>query len=241
MPARFRKTSASSYLGWVSLPGIGRPIRHESSLERDFLHSAAFLPGLVRLEEQPVRIEGAEHHYTPDFNLELRAQQHPNWGFEYTHLLEVKPFRVLAHDWKDLEPRMMLGLEFARAHNWVFKILTDREIRSQDLVPLQFLRRYLDRSPTPELVSWLSETLLRGPLTLLELLSRVRGSLGMGPCQVLPTIWNLVAVRAVVVSGPPVLDYSCLLCHPEATKGTVWVPGSCLLEALMAPWEVRPC
>lgn len=240
MPVRHRKKSATSYLGWVPLSLSERPIRHESTLERDFLHWMPFVSHLVRIEEQPIRIIGQDCDYTPDFNLELRAGPSRLHSVEFTHLIEVKPFRVLQRDWANLRPRMELGLEFSRGKGWNFKILTELEIRPTELPIIQFLRRFLVVLPSPELKAWLLQELVTQPRTLLDLLVRSQQVLGLPPRGSLPTIWHLVATKAVHLSDPPRLDYESLISNAESPASKVWIPGERLTRVLLDPWEVRP-
>lgn len=240
MPVRFRKKSATSFLGWVNLPASDRPIRHESTLERDFLHCSPFLNTLVRIEEQPVHIEGSQHSYTPDFAMEFRISANREVGYEFTHLTEVKPFGVLRRDWKELEPRIMLGLEYARERDMNFKILTEREIRDVDLVPMQFLRRFLRVKPDQCFLSWLLELLEKHPATMLDTLRTAKRHLGIEAITGLPTLWHMLATRAIYISDPPTLRYQSLLCHPGSIKGKIWIPGQQIENILLAPWELRP-
>jgi len=240
MPVRFRKKSATSYLGWVNIPQAGRPLRHESTLERDFLHGMPFVSHLIRIEEQPIRIHGQDFSYTPDFNLELRVEPSRLHGVEFTHLIEVKPLAVLQRDWTKLRPRMELGLEFSRAKGWNFKILTEKEIRSPELSILQFLRRFLEALPNPELKAWLLQELATQPRTLLDLLVGSQRVLGLPPRSSLPTIWHLVATKAVYLSDPPRIGYESLISVAESSASKVWTPGERLTRVLLEPWEVRP-
>lgn len=240
MPVRHRKRSATSYLGWVHVPIAGRPIWHESSLERDFLQWMAFIPSLVRIEEQPVRICDRGRTYTPDFNLELRIQPSRFYGTEFTHLLEIKPFRVLQEDWDELEPRIELGADYARAHGWNFKVLTELEIRPAEFPLIQFLRRFLWVGPHLDLTQFLLDLLAYQPRTLLELLECTKKNLGLEPRQVLPTIWHLVATRKIGLADPPSFGYQALLSHAEDPELRVWIPGQRLSRILLETWEVRP-
>ena len=240
MPVRHRKKSATSYLGWVHVPVAGRPIRHESTLERDFLHWMPFVASLIRIEEQPVCVCDQGHKYTPDFNLELRDNQSRFRGIEYTHLVEVKPFRVLQRDWEKLQPRIQLGLEYARTKGWNFKVLTELEIRPTELPLIQFLRRFLQVEAPKDLTAWLLQQLAVQPLTLLDLLSRAKKILGLEPHQTLPTIWNLVATKMICLAAPPRLDYQIVLSHAETRNLGVWIPGERLTGILRDSWELRP-
>ena len=240
MPVRHRKKSTTSYLGWVQVPVAGRPIRHESSLERDFLHWMPFISPLVRIEEQPLRIIDPYHAYTPDFNLELRVQASRFHGIEFTHLIEVKPYPVLQRTWEKLRPRMELGLDYSHSKGWNFKILTELEIRSADLPIVQFLRRFINAVPNQDLEVWVLQQLVDKPLSLLDILSRIRKVLGIDPRQSLPAIWHFLSKRAVYLGDPPSLTYQSLISHPESIHSKVWIPGERLTRILLDPWEMRP-
>ncbi len=202
MPVRHRKKSASSYLGWVYFLAEGRHIRHESALERDFLHHMHFIPSLLHIEEQPMRILQEERSYTPDFKLELRAGPPSIENPGSTHLIEIKPIGVLQKDWMKLKPRIELGAEFAKDNGWNFKILTELEIRSNDLKILQFLMRFIHIEPDHELSGWLIQQLHIKPRSLVDLLLGAKNEFALEPKTCLPTIWHLVAVREILTFPP---------------------------------------
>jgi hypothetical protein len=119
-------------------------VQFESSLERDFITILNMDYCVSEFMEQPVEIRfknelGKQRAYTPDFLVRykdgLSIQQPPT-------LFEVKYRKDLFEKWKDLKPKFKAGIEYASKKRWKFKIITEKEIRTDFLKNAEFLWRY---------------------------------------------------------------------------------------------------
>lgn len=103
---------------------------HESALERDFVTLTSFLHPDASIISQPISLsfrDGAtSRRYTPDFLV-----RHPASPAE---LIEVKYRADLRDNWRRLKPGFLAARDWAREHGAVFRIATERSIRSPTLV-----------------------------------------------------------------------------------------------------------
>lgn len=232
--------SASATTGRAYSRTAGRSLGHQSALERDAYLASSFLPGLLSIEEQPCRIQSDEHSYRPDTC--LRMEVHTPSGSELSDfLVEIKYLDDLQKNFEEYRPRIELGVEYAHAQGWKFKILTEVEIRGQDFPAVRFLRRYLGGQVADPVRAWVLGVLPKGPRTLIELLEEGSKALGLTARGLIPQVWTLVAHQEVHLSSPPQLNlYTRLYQAPSTPDPGYWVPCHGLIDALLAPWEVRP-
>jgi len=137
MPVRIIKKSGSSVVGSFPSTKMGRPIRFESTLERDFLYLLEFSESVTFFEEQPMTIamrlsDGLIHSYTPDY-------------FVVDNMLptinEIKPSNLLceAHTIQQIE----IGKRWADENDYLFRLYTEKEIRfGTRLENIKLLFRY---------------------------------------------------------------------------------------------------
>jgi len=121
----------------------GDLISFESSLERDFITILNFDFCVSEFVEQPVEIifneDSNGRTYTPDFLVTYKN------GFSIKQkptLFEVKYRKDLFKDWKKLKPKFKAALEYADSKKWKFKIITEKEIRTDFLINAKFLWHY---------------------------------------------------------------------------------------------------
>lgn len=108
----------------------------ESQLERDFIVLLEFDNDVVEYREQPLEIaftcEGKPHKYYPDFYVRRRSSE---------ELIEVKPAANVEHPENKL--KFLAGAEYCRKRGWIFKVVTDEQIRKGSIVDnLKLLGRY---------------------------------------------------------------------------------------------------
>jgi hypothetical protein len=176
------------------------PARFESSLERDFYVLLEFNLSVVRWRPQPVRIPVGDGHptYVPDvlvtyIDFDTRPQK------EYTVLYEVKPRAELRDNWARWKARFKAARRYARERGWVFRIVTDREIRSGGLLwNAKFLLPYGHDDVADGVHTLLTKTLRHlGPTTPEKLVAH----LAKDPWEratLLSSVWTLVAIRQFV-------------------------------------------
>lgn len=126
--------------GWKS----GPEIRFESSLERDFAYLLQFDSLVESFDVQPLRIhfkddKGDQRSYVPDFLVRYKGSGAKN---KKPRLIEVKYREDLKKNWIKLKPKFVAANAYANKKNWVFKIITEREIRNERLDNVKFLARY---------------------------------------------------------------------------------------------------
>ena len=144
-PVRRIQPSTRSIRGQISSLKNGRAPQYESSLERDLLQILEFNDDVESYCEQPVTIEyvheGVVRRYTPDVLVYYRSDLAASAAIK-PMLCEVKYRADLKQNWADLKPRFMAALRYAAGQGWQFKLITEREIRTDYLTNVQFLRQY---------------------------------------------------------------------------------------------------
>lgn len=129
----------------LSLTGRFDGQQFESSLERDLLLLAAFDLGVDWFESQPVSIEysdsmGVIRTYTPD--LLIMYFTHGRFKDRKPMLCEVKYRKDFFGQWKVIKPKLKAARKYARERGWVFRVLTEKEIRTPYLRNVKFLYQY---------------------------------------------------------------------------------------------------
>lgn len=148
MPVRRIPKNYRSVTGITAAAKAEGAAEFESTLERDLLTLLEFSPEVRRFEVQPVTLtwddRGRERRYTPD----ALAHFQPVSGREpLPQLYEVK-YRVdLQTGWAELRPKFKAAIRFAKAQDWRFKLITEREIRTPYLGNAQFLLPFVRQGP----------------------------------------------------------------------------------------------
>jgi hypothetical protein len=130
------KTGFKKTVGKFPSLKMGRTVKWESQIERDFLYLLEFDPDVLLFHEQPVEILYAYKRktgkYYPDFYVERLFCK---------ELVEVKPSSKL----RDPENKIkfLAGEEYCRGRGWIFKVVTDEQIREESLLEnIKLLNRY---------------------------------------------------------------------------------------------------
>lgn len=126
-----------------------RPVRYESSIERDLCYLLEFDPQVHRYHEQPFTIthttrDGDTHQYPPDFQVYRTTGLHD--------LVECKPdaLRNDPHTRQQIE----IGPAWSDANNHIFCLVTDRELRQgHTLDNIKMLWRYARMRVDPHVLS----------------------------------------------------------------------------------------
>lgn len=118
-------------------------VPYESTIERDFMYFLEYDALVVSYESQPLFItgkteDGKPHVYTPDF-LVIRTTDRI--------IVECKPAAKV--DEEDTRQQCTLGRQWAEAHNHLFLLVTEKELRTgHRLNNLKILWKY-SRFPVP--------------------------------------------------------------------------------------------
>lgn len=160
-------------------------------------------PSVEGVEGQPVRIEylaitGRKVYYTPDALVTYKPD--PNTGMTRPSLLcEIKYRDEYRSKFVELKPKIVAARAFAKSKGWIFRVVTDREIRTTKFSNLRFLSAFRDRNPERAILDHLSRTFeLHGSCTPLELLRSISDD-QLEQAAAIPTLWWMVAHRHVYV------------------------------------------
>ncbi len=180
----------------------------ESSLEHDFLLQLSFDHRVRSICVQPITIrweteDGCEHSHTPDVAVTYSDEAKERDPSLKTTLFQVKYRQTLRLNWKDLKPGLRGALAWSKMHGFRFLIVSEREIRTQALINIQFLRKYrqsrfpADTSPDGLTQLHVREVLYRmrtaTPQVLLDTLASDKSE----QAKLLPWIWYLVTCRLI--------------------------------------------
>jgi len=172
----------------------------ESSLERDFFVLLEFNLDVLKWEAQPFRIElGRKREtYTPDVLVTYLDESRDATRTQKV-LYEVKYREELKRDWPHLRDRYRAAWRFARNNGLRFKLITEREIRTELLWNAKFLLPYghdeVCDDDSVRLLAQLRAMEMATPRSLLEYCSAER----MVQARLLSVLWHLVARRRVGV------------------------------------------
>ena len=223
MPVRQIPKNYRSLTGMVANIRTQSLSAFESSLERDFLLLLDFDPDVETFEVQPVRIEyrdghGRHHRYTPDVLVRYRAGE--SAGQARMPLLgEIKYRDDLRQHWIEYKSKFKAAKRFARAHGWMFRLITERDIRTPYLTNARFLRAYrtlpTDQALCLQLSSCLNDHAEMTPKKLLTALFTDCWQ----QAQALPMLWQLVAVRRIEAELSQPLTMNSRLWAPRLASG----------------------
>lgn len=216
MPVRKIPLRHSSLSGVTPSHKNNRLHEFESSLERDLLTILEFDINVQSFEEQPVCIHyldeiGKPHTYTPDVLINYRSDFPPGCWMK-PQLCEVK-YRVdLWKNWPLLKPKFRAAVRFAADHGMQFKILTEKEIRTEYLENARFLNRYRRVEVDPGYVERLDELLHQIPSTTPEEIIQLAARDTYRQAQYLFVLWHMVVLGLVGVE----------LTHKLTMQSPIW-------------------
>lgn len=111
----------------------------ESTLEADFLTLLDFNQDVLKFTCQPVTItcslDDLRRRYTPDVMVEYTNHK--------VIFYEVKYRQDLFKNWITLKPKFKVAIKYAKSNNAEFKIITEKEIRTDYLCNIKFLKTYI--------------------------------------------------------------------------------------------------
>ncbi len=203
MPVRTVPKNYRNLTGLVANSRTQLMTAFESTLERDFLLLLDFDPDVAFYEEQPVKItyhdaNGRRRTYTPDILVRYRAN-HLEARPAKPLLCEVKYRDDLRQHWTDYRPKFRAAQRYARQQGWRFRLVTERHVRTPYLDNVKFLGPYRAIPVHDVHQTRLLHTLLAlgetDPASLLAMMSHDRWQ----QAQILPMLWQLVALRQVGV------------------------------------------
>ena len=195
MPVRKIPKNYISVTGSFSSLKNDRMMGYESPLERDHMILLEFDPTVERFEEQPVSLtyKGQKRGnipYTPDTLVHFVAS-----AGKPPELIEVKHTRDLEKNEEKYRPKFEAAKEQALKQGWLFKIVTEKEIRITRLANLKWLRAYQHMEPNSAIVAAINQMLddAGGQASVADIQDKLRAH---GSClEALATMWYLVATH----------------------------------------------
>ena len=203
MPVKKIQKNYRVITGYVSSKKANGMSFFSGSLERDLYTLLDFDWNVARFEEQPVTIpyldaQRMERSYTPDVLIRYQDGEAfpPAEGLK-TVLAEVKFRQDLKTNWLEYKPKFRAARRYAKQRGWVFRLLTEREIRTPFLINAKFLRRFrdiqVDQNIYDRIIDQLQELRETDPESLLIALSDDKWE----RARMIPHLWYLVARKRV--------------------------------------------
>ena len=168
----------------------------ESSLERDAIFIFDAIPIVKTIQDQPITIphitnKGNQGRYTPDLLVDFGDYGPPA-------LIEVKYREDLFTDWPKLKPKFKAARKVCKERGWVFKLLTDKEIRTPYLQNVKFLKGFRENpSSTPHCEDdyqlEVSEFLFNIEFSTPKKLAEALYSCPSRQLEVIRAIWSMLA------------------------------------------------
>lgn len=213
MPVRKIPKNALVVTGSFASKKNGRLLGCESLLERDYMILLEFDETVESFEEQPVKIPFKKgiKPYVPDILIHYKS------GRRLPLLAEVKTKADLERNRDKYTPKFEVARIFAREKGWEFGVVTEDQIRVPRLKTLKFLRAYYDKVPPDPVIADQVKTTLReegAPIALDDLLERLSNSKNEG-ISLIPTVWHLVATKAICIDYDKPISEKTLLSYEE--------------------------
>ena len=191
--------------------------RYESGLERDFFELMTHDPLFDCVDWQPVTIrypvETGRFRYTPDALVKFKIDA--TTGRRRRHMLvEVKYRDKLKENLAEFIDRFRAARAYARERGWIFRIYTERKIRSVAFNNRHFLSGFKDREPAKRYAESIIAALRNEPLSVNELIEQTTVGLQQR-IEIIPAIWWLVAHGKVSADMDSPLTMISLLSLPE--------------------------
>lgn len=219
MPVRKIPKNYLSVTGVFSSLKNGKSLGYESLLERDLMILLEFDDTVERFEEQPVKVPVVVNGkkakpYTPDILIHYRSLSSSETPRPV--LAEVKDTSDLKKNETKYAPRFAAALLYAEERSWDWRIFTEKDIRSDYLENLKFLREYHSAEPDitllNEVLSYLQSS--RGTVTFESLMQDLCPT-DDKQLHIVPAIWHLLATKRIVGNLKKPLDMKTKLSLPK--------------------------
>lgn len=187
--------------------------QYESLLEYDHQVQLICDPRVRTFIAQPITLryehEGKSRRYTPDALVHFNADA--NGVTPPSELREVKTRQDLANNHDKLTPGFRAAETYAAEQGWIFRIVTEEDIRTPELPNLHFLLAYMDGPVDSALAEELLDAACaRSPIRVRDL-AQPYGDGGDTYWKVLHTIWVLIARRELTTDLTVTLDRDTLV------------------------------
>lgn len=219
MPQREIKKSYQNITGKVISLKNRRAMSFESGLERDFLTLLDFDITVDAFEEQPVTIpvalpNGTSTIYTPDVLVTYRSDIDMAIGM-VPMLCEVKYRDDLFSKWSYYKPRFKAARRYARNRGWIFRIITEREIKTPLLENVRFLSQYERYLGIDGQANQILSILKVAEECEIKFLINKCSMNKWDQAQYLPVLWRLICERRIGVNMSQKITMSSLIWNVE--------------------------
>lgn len=219
MPVRKIPKNYLSVTGTFSSAKNGKSLGYESLLERDLMILLEFDDTVERFEEQPVKIPVVVNGkkvkpYTPDILIHYRPLS--SGEIPRPVLGEVKATSDLTKNNAKYAPRFKAASQYADEHGWDWRKFTEKDIRTDYLENLKYLREYHSAEPDEvllnEVIAYLQNA--RTSVTIESLLQALCPTIDR-QLYIAPAIWYLLAIKRIVANLKKPLDMKTKLSLPK--------------------------
>lgn len=193
-PIRKIKPSSRSITGKYSSAKTQSVHQFESSLERDFLTLLEFDDTVQDYGVQPLAIYYKHNRKTVRYTPDMVVHYMPALS-KKPLLCEIKYEAELQGRREYYEPKFRAATEYGLINNYQFKIFTEKDIRTDYLVNVNFLSRYsrtaIDEKYLKIITAWLLQNPACTPKELLVFSTTEENA------RVLYTVWQMLAGRLI--------------------------------------------
>jgi hypothetical protein len=230
--------------GYVHSTTHDRPVGVQSHTELAFFMLVDWRPEVERYQEQSPTVyweeAGKPHSYRLDAVVQIRRSKELDASLQ-TCWVEIKRSDDLRHSWQKLRPRVCEALRSARNAGVLFKIITEKEIRLEEINTLRLFKEVLGDQINFDLLADI-HVLLSGRRACIHDVVHGLSSKNWPAAMCRRQIWALIS-KGVLAVEPllPVSMHSYVWMMREHPKYGLGLDiGRSLIDALTAGWEVRP-
>lgn len=209
MSVRKVHSNGKTIVGYINSSKSPHVIQFESYLEKQFLFLLQYDSNVVSIGDQPVKIKyskkGNDHFYTPDFRVRYKN------GTKV--LFEVKYQSDLEKNSRKYAASFNAGRKHAASEGSLFRIITDKEIKSQYKKNVDFLITFRNSSADIDLQNKILSVIREKSVTnFMEVMTAITDNPSEQRALIRP-FWVLLWKHVITTN----------LFEPLTLKSKVWV------------------
>jgi hypothetical protein len=183
-PVRKVRSNGRTIVGLVS-SNKNTSVQFESSLEENFLYLLSFDKEVKKCDSQPTRISyidsnGKDRTYVPDYLVEYLGRP--------SILFEVKTREWIKHNLSVHKMNNEAAKQFAAEKNWEFRVITDKQLRTEFVNNVRRLFRYQDYPIDREREDFIRASLRNKGMPIEELVRKAKDK----ELLTLATVWAML-------------------------------------------------
>lgn len=197
-----------------------RMVSAESSLERDLILLLEFDSRVIEYVEQPVVIPlPLGRKYTPDFYVKYEED-----GETHEVIYEIKYRSELKKNFHKLKPKFKAAIKYCKSKSYKFKVLTEKEIRTEYLKNIEFLLFFMRTTANAEdefrqiLSMNLAELEVCSPEELLAFSFNTK----LKRAEATPVLWRMIGEGSIETDLDKKLSMNSQLRLCEEIKERLW-------------------